>query len=325
MNELDSTREIVGMRSRTSTSEGYAAVFATILIWSTPSLFQYYLNRYYDPWAQNFYRYLVACVSIAPLLIYGMRHRGLSIHWRAVTICILPCLPNVVHQVTQVMALFYVGPGVYTIFTRASVIFTALLALAFFPEERIVIRQWQFQIGTLLGLIGAFGVIWFQANANSHDQHVALPGLFIAFTATFCWALYGVLIKRPSAELGSIRSFGVVSFITSALLFPLTLAFGKIGTPFQAGVPANLVLIISAVTCITLAHVLYYVAIREIGVALSQSLQLLCPAIAMALSAWLYGERLTHAQLWSAGILLIGAFLAMRTKPIATAETAENI
>jgi hypothetical protein len=45
----------------------------------------------------------------------------------------------------------------------------------------------------------------------------------------------------------------------------------------------------------------------------------------MALSAWIYGERLTHAQLWSAGILLIGAFLAMRTKPIATAETAENI
>jgi uncharacterized protein with PQ loop repeat len=98
-------------------------------------------------------------------------------------------------------------------------------------------------------------VIWFQANANSHDQHIALPGLFIAFTATFCWALYGVLIKRPSAELGSIRSFGVVSFITSTLLFPLTLAFGNIGTPLYAGVQANLVLVISAVICITLAHV----------------------------------------------------------------------
>src|SRR6266516_2565395 len=323
MNQVDSTRETVGTRSRASASEGYAAVFATILIWSTPSLFQYYLNRYYDPWAQNFYRYLVACVSIAPLLIYRMRRGATPIDWRAVTICIVPCLPNVVHQVTQVMALFYMGPGVYTIFTRASVIFTALLALAFFPEERHVIRQWQFQLGTGLGLIGAFGVVWFQPGWKS--GHIALPGLFIAFTATFCWALYGVLIKRPSARLGSIRSFGIVSFITSALLFPLTLAFGKIGTPFQAGVQANLVLIISAVTCITLAHVLYYVAIREIGVALSQSLQLLCPAIAMALSAWLYGERLTHAQLWSAGILLIGAFLAMRTKPIAKAETAENI
>jgi len=306
-------------------SKGYSAVFATVFIWSLPSLFMYYLNRHYDPWAQNFYRYSVACIAIAPLLLYQIHRGGPRIDMQAVKLCLLPCLPNVVHQVTQVMALFYIGPGVYTIFTRASVIFTALLALAFFPEERAVIRQWQFQLGTLLGLFGAFGVIWFQANAGLHSQHVALPGLLIAFTATFCWALYGVLIKRPSAELGSIRSFGLISFITSALLFPLTLAFGKIATPVHAGAHANLVLVISAVTCITLAHVLYYVAIREIGVALSQSLQLLCPAIAMGLSAWIYGERLTNAQLWSAGILLIGAFLAMRTKPIATTETAENI
>ena len=311
------------MRSRTSASEGYAAVFATILIWSTPSLFQYYLNRYYDPWAQNFYRYLVACVSISPFLIYRIRRREQPIDCRAVTICIAPCLPNVVHQVTQVIALFYMGPGVYTIFTRASVIFTALLALAFFPEERQVIRQWRFQLGTGLGLIGAFGVVWFQPGWKS--GHIALPGLLVAFTATFCWALYGILVKRPSRELGSIRSFGVISLITSALLLPLTFAFGKIGTPVHAGLQVNLVLIVSAVTCITLAHVFYYVAIREIGVALAQSLQLLCPVGAMALSAWIYGERLTHAQIWSAVILLFGAFLAMRTKPMATTEALENI
>ena len=55
MKRLDSTQEFVGQRGGANLSEGYAAVFATILIWSTPSLFQYYLNRYYDPWAQNFY------------------------------------------------------------------------------------------------------------------------------------------------------------------------------------------------------------------------------------------------------------------------------
>ena len=306
-------------------SRGYAAVFATVAIWSLPSLFMYYLNRFYDPWAQNFYRYSVACIAILPLVLWRIRRGGPRIDMRAIGLCLVPCVPNVIHQITQVMALSYIGPGVYTIFTRSSVIFTALLALAFFPEERFVIRQWQFQVGTLLGLIGAFGVIWFQANAESHDRHVALPGLLIAFTATFCWALYGVLIKRPSARLGSIRSFSIVSFITSALLFPLTLAFGKIDTPIQAGAEANLILIISAVTCITLAHVLYYVAIQEIGVALAQTLQLLCPAIAMALSAWIFHERLTHAQLWSAAVLLLGAFLAMRIKPVATAETAENI
>jgi drug/metabolite transporter (DMT)-like permease len=327
MKQPSSLGKTADVRPSANLSKGYAAVFGTVAIWSLPSLFMYYLNRFYDPWAQNFYRYSVACIAIAPLVLWRAHRFGQSIDMRALRLCFLPCVPNVVHQVTQVMALFYIGPGVYTIFTRASVIFTALLALAFFPEERFVIRQWKFQLGTLLGLVGAFGVIWFQANAQpgTPSGHIALPGLFIAFTATFCWALYGVLIKRPSAQLGSIRSFGIVSFITSGLLLPLTLVFGKIGTPIHAGAQANLILILSAVICITLAHVLYYVAIQQIGVALAQTLQLICPAMAMALSAWIFHERLTHAQLWSAAVLLLGAFLAMQVKPVATSEAAENI
>jgi drug/metabolite transporter (DMT)-like permease len=306
-----------------SRSKGYAAVFATILIWSLPSLFQFFLNRYYDVWAQNFYRYFIACLAITPLLLRQVRRGGPKIDMKAFAICLVPCIPNVVHQITQVMALFYMGPGVYAVFARTSVIFTALLALIFFPEERYVIRQSQFQIGTLLGLVGAFGVIWFQAGAQ--DRHISFAGLFIAFTATFCWALYGVLVKRPSAQLGSIRSFGIISFITSALLLPLTFAFGKIDTPLHVGMQVNFILIISAVTCITLAHVFYYVAIHEIGVALAQSLQLLCPAGALGLSALIFHERLTRPQLLSAILLLFGAFLAMRTKPIATTQTAENL
>jgi len=312
-------------RGRASFAKGYAAVFTTIAIWSMPSLFQYYLVRYYEPWSQNFYRYLVAFVAIIPFALARFRQDGVRIDKRALLACLIPCLPNVVHQVTQVVALFYVGPGVYAIFTRSSVIFTALLALAFFPEERPVIRQWQFQVGTILGLIGAFGVIWFQAGSGAEDRHLAWSGVLIAFTATFCWALYGIFVKRPSARLGSIRSFTLISFITSALLLPLTLLFGKIATPLQVGMQVNLILIISAVSCITLAHVLYYIAIHEIGVALAQTLQLICPVGAMALSAWIFHERLTHAQIWSAVILLLGAFLAMQTKPVAMTETAENI
>src|SRR3954471_20964768 len=306
-------------RASANLSKGYSAVFATVFIWSVPSLFMFYLNRFYDPWSQNFYRYSVACLAILPFLFYRMWRGRDTIDRAAVLACLWPCLPNVVHQVTQVMALFYMGPGVYAIFTRTSVIFTALLALAFFPEERHTIRQWQFVVGTLLGLIGAFGVIWFQPGREA--GHIPLTGMFIAFTATFCWALYGIFVKRPSARLGSIRSFGLISIITSTLLLPLTLFFGKIGTPLHVTTEVNLVLIISAVTCITAAHVLYYIAIREIGVALAQTLQLLCPIGALLLSAWIFGERLSLPQLWSSLILLLGAFLAMKTRPIATTET----
>ena len=319
-------------RNTRQLSRGYAALFASIAIWSMPSLFQFYLVRYYEPFAQNFYRYSVACLAIAPFVFYRVRRGGPKIDLHALGVCLIPCIPNVIHQITQVVSLFYMGPGVYAIFNRSSVIFTALLALAFFPEERHIVRQWQFQLGTLLGLLGAFGVIWFQSNgqepalsASRMGRHIAWPGLLIAFTATFCWALYAVLVKRPSAQLGAIRSFGVISFITSALSFPLTLLFGRIDAPLHAGAHVNLILIVSAITCITMAHVLYYVAIQEVGVALAQTLQLLCPLGALALSTWIFHERLTSAQLISAAILLIGAFLAMRTKPAAVVETAENI
>src|SRR5437868_7194194 len=106
-------------------SRGYAAVFATVGIWSLPSLFLFYLNRYYDPWSQNFYRYAVACLAIVPFVWLRLRRGGPMIDMHAFAICLLPCIPNVVHQITQVVALFYMGPGVYAIFTRSSVIFTA--------------------------------------------------------------------------------------------------------------------------------------------------------------------------------------------------------
>jgi drug/metabolite transporter (DMT)-like permease len=304
-------------------SRGYLAVFSTIIIWSLPSLFQYYLLRYYDVWAQNFYRYLVACLAIAPFVIFRVRSGGPRLDWDAFGLCLIPALPNVIHQVTQTVALFYIGPGVYAIFGRSSVIVTALLALIMFREERHIIGQWRFQLGTVLGLLGAIGVFWFQPGTNV--GHLALRGMLIAFSSTFCWALYGTLVKRPAAKLGSIRSFGLVSFITSALLLPLACAFGKIGTPLHVTASVNLILIVSAVVCITMAHVLYYVAIQEIGVALAQTLQLLCPLGALALSAFIFHERLSFAQFVSAAILLSGAFLAMRVKPAEFTESSENI
>src|SRR5437764_11296590 len=110
-------------------SRGRAALFATVVIWTLPSLFQFYLLRYYDVWAQNFYRYSVACLAIAPLVIYRLRHGGPQFTSRAVWLCLLPSIPNVIHQVSQTVALLYIGPGVYAIFARSTVIVTAILAL----------------------------------------------------------------------------------------------------------------------------------------------------------------------------------------------------
>src|SRR5438445_12244638 len=138
MEQPNSCGECADVRRSADLSKGYAAVFSTVVIWSLPSLFLYYLNRFYDPWAQNFYRYSVACIAIAPLVLYRMRGGGPRIDMRAIRLCFLPCLPNVIHQVTQGMALFYMGPGVCALLPGASVIFSASWGLCLFIADGIV-------------------------------------------------------------------------------------------------------------------------------------------------------------------------------------------
>src|SRR5436309_15798798 len=102
MKRLDSTREIVDLPRRANLSEGYGAAFATIVIWSTPSLFQYYLIRYYDPWAQNFYLYLVALLAIAPFVLYRIQRCGPGLHCHFFLNCPDRCLAYGVLEAAQV-------------------------------------------------------------------------------------------------------------------------------------------------------------------------------------------------------------------------------
>ena len=178
----------------------------------------FYLNSFYDPFAQNFYRYSIACLRrrAVRLLVFRSQRRSAKRAFAPGVLCHSGLAKRHSSNHAGGRASSTSGPAVFTIFMRSSVIMTAVLALIFFPEERSIIRQWQFQAGTILGLFGAIGVVWFQPRRGK--QHISLRGLLIVFTAALCWALYGVLVKRPSAQLGTVRSFAVISFITSALL-----------------------------------------------------------------------------------------------------------
>ena len=49
------------------------------------------------------------------------------------------------------------------------------------------------------------------------------------------------------------------------------------------------------------------------------------PAGALGLSALFFGERLTQAQIWSAALLLFGAFLAMNVKTTPAPAALEEV
>ena len=95
----------------------------------------------------------------------------------------------------------------------------------------------------------------------------------------------------------------------------MMLLFGDAGRIFAADGWTIFILVASGVVSIGVGHWLYYVGIRQLGAAPSQSALLLCPLGTMLLSALLFGEIFRFEQVIAGGILLFGAFLALSARP----------
>jgi len=296
---------------------GRLALAAAVVIWSTPPIFQYWLARPFDAWTQNFYRYAAGFLTMVPFLAWmawRSPRRMTRSDWFG---CAGAAVPNVVHQVAQTMAVVLLWPGVYALLGRISVIFTAVLAVIFFADERWIARSVKFQLGTVLALLGVAGLVW-----RPGMGPVSAAGVGLALFAATGWAAYGIMVKKFTAQSGPTLGFGAVSLCTTLLLLPLMLVFGDPGAVLRADAWTNFVLFGSGVLSIGVGHWLYYVGIRELGAAPAQSALLLCPLGTMMISAELFGERFGVIETAAGGILLLGAFLALSARPPVVEEPA---
>jgi drug/metabolite transporter (DMT)-like permease len=100
------------------------------------------------------------------------------------------------------------------------------------------------------------------------------------------------------------------------------LFFGDASALLRVDAWTNFVLFASGVISIGLGHWLYYIGIRDLGAAPSQSALLLCPLGTMLLSAGLFGETFRFEQIVSGAVLLTGAFLALSARPPVAEEPA---
>jgi drug/metabolite transporter (DMT)-like permease len=299
---------------------GRLALLATVVVWSTPPIFQFWLARSFDPWTQNFYRYAAGFLVMSPFL-WWMTRRDVAV-WRRVAWrgCGWAAVPNVVHQVAQTMAVVLLMPGVYALLGRISVVFTAVLAVVMFADERWIARSTRFTLGISCGLLGLAGLAWSEGGFGTEVKTTA--GFGLGLLAAGGWALYGILVKKHTAESGPTLGFGVISFFTTALLMPFMVVFGDPAAVLRADLWTNTVLLGSGILSIGLGHWLYYIGIRELGAAPSQAALLLCPLGTMLLSAGLFGETFHPGQLVSGVVLLCGALFALTAKPPVVEEPA---
>ncbi|NIP24889.1 MAG: EamA family transporter [Phycisphaerae bacterium] len=282
------------------------ACLGTLSFWAFGPIFIKYLAGYIDSWTQNLLRYSAACLFWLPFLLYAIRKNRFEPRiWRK---ALLPAVPNIVMQSLWAGGFYFIGPAFMVLLKQSSIIWIAALSFILFADERALVNSKRFWSGLLLSVIGVVGVMYYKDDFAATQT---LIGIIIALAMAFAWALYTISAKIAFKDIDSHHSFAVMSIYTTAGLFVLALLFGRVQESVTMGAWQWTCIVISGITSISLAHVLYYVAIKRIGATLPALVILSQPFIVLAISNVVFGESLNAIQLLFGVILLLGSALAI--------------
>ena len=299
------------------------ALSLTTLIWAAPPLFQKFLLPSFGNATQNFYRYLIGFFVSIPFLIARLRERKLKLRWHHLSLMLLPSIPNVLHQYAGVASLQYLMPGFVSLFGKVGILFSFGLSYWMFRDERWLFRSGPFLAGFLLAFGGSIGLALLKP--GSVDAAKFYKGILWIVACGPLWALYSVMIKKTTAELGVGISFSLISLWTSIGFLPLALWEGRLAAVVDASWQANVILVVSAILAIGLAHPLYYYSVRILGVSVCQVVLLATPIPTILSSAYLFREVLTIPQTLFGTILIVGGAMACLARRPTAIDPAREI
>ncbi len=282
------------------------ACFGAIIFWATGPNFIKYLTTQLDAGTQNMLRYLAACIFWLPYLaLMHTKGKPTGAVWKK---ALLPASANIIMQTLWAAGFYYLDPAFMNLLAKSSVIIIAAFSLAFFPQERPLVKSPLFWLGAALSVIGIVGVMLAEPHFASKTT---ATGIVIALAYAFMWALYTIAVKVSFEHTDSRIGFSIMSIYTVAGLCALAFAFGHPAQSFRISLFAWFCVIFSGVTSIALSHVLYYAAIRRIGATIPALTMLATPAFVFAISSVAFDERLTAPQILFGLTLLAGSAFAI--------------
>lgn len=278
------------------------ALFVVILCWSSVPLFLRYFTAHLDAWAANGMRYGLAAVLLSPWLFRIPMPAGRSI-WRD---AFGPALINAVGQVGWALTPYYIPAGVMGFGIRSAFFFTLLVGLWLLPDERRIIKSPLFWIGAGACIAGIVALFW-----NSMAlAHLPPRGLVLLFATAAVWGLYGVSVRRTMRGYTPQHSFAVICLYTAIILIALMPIGGPFGRVCAVPLRPLILLAVSAVVGIAVAHVLMYRVLQRFGALVQSGGEFMTPFLTYCGAALLFGERLAAGQ-WLGGLTVIGGSLLM--------------
>jgi drug/metabolite transporter (DMT)-like permease len=289
------------------TATGTLTVVLTLLSWSAVPLFLRYFADSIDVWTSNGWRYGISAFMWAPVLvIVHFRRRLPAGLWRA---ALVPSVINSTSQVIFCYAHYKIDPGLLSFGLRSHMIFAAVGAYLMFAAERPIIRSPIYLAGMAAVMVGTAGAVLLGTEQVT-GKHAL--GIVLSVTSGATFAGYALTVRKYMSRFNSVVAFAAISQYTAAAMVVLMLLIGRRGglEALAMGGRDFTLLVISAIVGIAVGHVLYYMSINRLGVAVSSGVLQLHPFAVGVASYFIFKEVLTGAQ-WISGFIAVGGAVLM--------------
>ncbi|MEM7621630.1 MAG: DMT family transporter [Planctomycetota bacterium] len=292
---------------------GLFTIILTLAGWTVVPLLIKEFEKDVDAWTSNGWRYGFAALIWAPLLMWHAFRRS----WPPglMRAAFVPGLINACAQVAFTLSFYKIDPGLVTFGLRVQIVVVTIAAAVLFPAERRMIRSPWFLIGLVL-VVG--GTLATAGQSPAFGTQTGLFGIALAMLAGAGYALYAISVRWCMKGYSSISSFAAISQYTAVAMIVLMLFFGEDAGARALDMTASRfgLFVLSAVIGIALGHVLYYLSIARLGVAVSTGIVQLQPFTVGVLSMVVFGEVLSAGQWFSGGIAVSGAVLMVTVQHV---------
>ncbi len=278
---------------------GSLSLLASLLCWATVPLFLRSFIHEIDGWTANGVRYpLSALIWLGPLLYF---HRQGYVKRVYLKWALLPSAINIAGQSLWAWSPYYLEPAMMTFLVRISSLSAILGSLLLFRDEARLFRSAFFWAGLGACLVGFLGLT-FLGKEIPHGS--TITGIILITICGVFWGYYGVTVRWAMEGVHVLISFPIICVYTSIGTFVLMLMFGEPSRLLDMHAHRLLLLALSAVIGIAVAHIFFYKAIERLGVSISTGCQLLSPFVTAMGSYYIFREILTLGQ-WSSGTILL--------------------
>ena len=285
-----------------SQKENMGLLILMLGIWTLIPIFVKYLNFGFAPFVQIFYRGLFATIEVVPFLSRREYRRVLSLF----KIFLLPAAMNSISRICATWGIVLSQANTGAFLVQLAPIFVAPLAYLYIPREKSIVKKPLF-IASFSLVLACVAFI----TLGRHQGSFSLGSILLVLSS-LTWALYTIMVKAilDKTEVGIIPSVFVLLFLSTLFFFPF--ASIHIGQILHAPLLSVCILVISGVSSLAAARLIYHHLLKGVGAIVITSTLLSTPFITSIFAFLILGETITTGQLVAGAGVLGGCFLILR-------------